>query len=63
MFNVKEAKVRVKLVFKTFLCPECGLVRHLKVGNICVDCKDKMILDKISQSRKVLNFFNEQICV
>jgi len=63
MFNVKEAKVRVKLVFKTFLCPECGLVRHLKVGNICVDCKDKIVLDKISQSRKEQHIFNEQICV
>ncbi len=63
MFNLKEAKVRVKLVFKTFLCPECGLVRYLKVGNICVDCKDKIVLDKISQSRKEQHIFNEQICV
>ena len=63
MFNVKETKVRVKLVFKTFLCPECGLVRHLKIGNICVDCKDKLVLDKISQSRKEQHIFNEQICV
>ncbi|MCK4384470.1 MAG: hypothetical protein KAW66_14310 [Candidatus Lokiarchaeota archaeon] len=62
MFNVKEAKVRVKLVFKTFLCPECGLVRHLKVGNMCVDCKDKLFLDKISQSRKEQHIFNELIC-
>ena len=63
MFNVKEAKVRMKIVFKTFLCPECGLLRHLKVGSICVDCKDKIMLDKISQSRKEQHIFNEQICV
>ena len=53
----------MKLVYEEFFCHECGHIRWLKVKNMCVDCKDKMILDKISQSRKVLNFFNEQICV
>jgi len=53
----------MKLIYQEFFCHECGQIRWLKVKNMCVDCKDKMMLDKISQSRKVLNLFNEQICV
>ena len=53
----------MKLIYQEFFCPECGQIRWLKVRDICVECKDKMILDKISQSRKVLHVFNEQICV
>ena len=56
-------KFIVKLVYQEFLCPECGQIRWLKVKNMCIDCKDKLFLDKISQSRKVLHIFNEQICV
>jgi len=56
-------KFIMKLVYQEFLCPECGQIRWLRVKDMCVDCKDKMILDKISQSRKVLHVFNEQICV
>lgn len=56
-------KFIMKLVYQEFLCPECGQIRWLRVKDMCVDCKDKMILDKISQSRKVLHVFNEQIYV
>jgi predicted RNA-binding Zn-ribbon protein involved in translation (DUF1610 family) len=53
----------MKMVHQEFLCPECGQIRWLKAKNICVDCKDKIMLDKISQSRKSQNVFNEQVCV
>jgi len=55
-------KFIVKLVYQEFLCPECGRIRFLKVKNMCVDCKDKLFLDKISQSRKEQHIFNELIC-
>ena len=55
-------KFIVKLVYQEFLCPECGQIRFLKVKNICVDCKDKLFLVKISQSRKEQQIFNELIC-
>ena len=53
----------VKLVYQEFLCPECNQKRWLKIKNMCVDCKDKLFLDKISQSRKKQHVFIEQICV
>ena len=56
-------KFNMKMVHQEFLCPECGQIRWLKAKNICVDCKDKIMLDKISQSRKRQIVFNEQICV
>jgi len=55
-------KLIVKLVYQKFLCPECYQIRFLKVKNMCVDCKDKLFLDKISQSRKEQHIFNELIC-
>lgn len=56
-------KFNMKLVYQEFFCPECRQFRWLKAKNICVDCKDKILLDKISLSRKMQNVFNEQICV
>ena len=56
-------KCIMKLIFQEFICPECGQIRWLKAKNMCVDCKDKMILDKISQSRIDQHVFNEQMCV
>ena len=56
-------KFNMKLVYQEFLCPECQQLKWLKSKNVCVDCRDKMVLDKISQSRKVQKIFNEQICV
>jgi len=53
----------MKLVYQEFICPECKAIRWLRTENMCVDCKDKILLDKISQSRKTQNVFNEQICV
>ncbi len=53
----------MKIVYQEFFCPECGQIRWLKVKNMCVDCKDRILLDEISQSRKMQNVFNEQICV
>jgi predicted RNA-binding Zn-ribbon protein involved in translation (DUF1610 family) len=55
-------KFIVKLVYQEFLCPECGQIRYLKFKNMCVDCKDKLFLEKISQSRKEQHVYNEQIC-
>jgi len=52
-----------KLVYQEFLCRECHQKRRLKVKIMCVDCKDKLFLDKISQSRKEQHVFNEQIYV
>ena len=56
-------KINMKLVYQEFLCPKCGQIRFLKAKNMCVDCKDKLFLDKISQSRKEQHIFNGQICV
>ena len=56
-------KINMKLVYQEFICPECGQIRWLKVKNMCVDCKDKLFLDQMSQSRKEQHVFNEQICV
>ena len=53
----------MKLVYETFYCPECGQIRNLRAGRICVDCKDKIVLDKISRSRKMQNISYEQICM
>jgi DNA-directed RNA polymerase subunit RPC12/RpoP len=56
-------KFNMKIVYQEFFCPECGTNRWLRVENVCVDCRDKILLDKISQSRKMQSIFNEQICV
>ena len=56
-------KFHMKIVYQEFFCPECGQIRWLKVKNMCVDCKDRILLDEISQSRKMQNVFNQQICV
>lgn len=53
----------MKLIYQEFICPECGQTRWLKAKNICIDCKDKILLDKISKSRKIQKVFSEQICV
>jgi hypothetical protein len=53
----------MKLVYEEFFCSECGQIRWLKAKNMCVDCRDKIMLDEISQSRKTQNIFNEQIWV
>jgi hypothetical protein len=57
-------KFIMKLVYEEFFCPECRQIKNLKTAkNICVDCYDKIVLDKISQSRKTQKVFNELICV
>jgi len=56
-------KFKMKLVYEEFFCPKCEHIRNLRMGNMCVDCKDRILLDEISQSRKMQNVFNEQICV
>ncbi|MBY9003934.1 MAG: hypothetical protein KGD73_08180 [Candidatus Lokiarchaeota archaeon] len=43
----------MKLIVKEFVCPECGQLRWLKVKNICVDCRDRMVLNEISRERKM----------
>lgn len=53
----------MKIVFKQFKCPECGQIRWLKIKNICVDCRDKQILNEVSQIRKVNNIFNREVYV
>jgi len=56
-------KFIMKLIYHKFFCPECGQIRWLRVKIICVDCKDKILLDEISRARKMQNVFSEQICV
>jgi hypothetical protein len=53
----------MKIIFKEFYCPECGQIRWLKIKNICVDCRDKQILNEISQIRKIDNIFNREVYV
>ncbi|MCJ7648314.1 MAG: hypothetical protein MUP85_06850 [Candidatus Lokiarchaeota archaeon] len=43
----------MKLIVKEFICPECGQLRWLKIDKICADCRDKEVLNEISQSRKM----------
>jgi hypothetical protein len=52
----------MKLIYEKFFCPECKSIRYLKLGNVCVNCKDKIILENISQSRKTHTILNEQLC-
>lgn len=42
----------MKLVVKEFVCPKCGQLRWLKIGKICADCRDREVLNEISQSRR-----------
>ena len=56
-------KFNMKILYQEFFGPECGQIRWLKAKNMCVDCKDRILLDEVSQSRKKQNVFNEQICV
>ena len=44
---------KMKLIVKEFVCPECGQLRWLKVRNICVDCRDRIVLNEISRERKM----------
>jgi len=56
-------KYILKLIYQEFDCPECGQIRWLKIKNICVDCRDKQILNEISQIRKVNNILNREVYV
>jgi len=56
-------KYILKLIYQEFYCPECGNMRWLKIKNICVDCRDKQILNEISQIRKVNNIINREVYV
>lgn len=56
-------KYVLKLIYQEFYCPECGQSKWLKIKNICVDCRDKQILNEISQIRKVNNIFNREVYV
>jgi len=49
----KNEKKKMKLIVKEFICPECGQLRWLKIDKICADCRDKAVLNEISQSRKM----------
>jgi acetone carboxylase gamma subunit len=49
----KKREKHMKLVVKEFICPECGQLRWLKVHDICADCRDKKILNEISQARRM----------
>ena len=48
----------MKIVYKKFSCPVCGHERWLKINGICVDCRDKIILNKIAQTRKMNSLLN-----
>jgi len=48
----------MKIIYKKFLCPICGQERWLKVNGICVDCRDKSVLNEIAQNRKINNCFS-----
>jgi hypothetical protein len=41
----------MKPIFEEFYCPECGHIKRLKVKNVCVNCRDIEILNKIIESR------------
>lgn len=53
-----ELLLKMKIIYKKFLCPTCGQERLLKVNGICSDCRDKLILDKIAQNRKITHYSN-----
>ena len=53
----------MKIIYKKFLCPICGQERWLKVNGICADCRDKTILDKVAQNRKINHYFNVETVI
>ncbi len=48
----------MKIIYKKFKCPKCNQERWLKVNGICVECRDRLILDKIAQNRKINSYIN-----
>jgi hypothetical protein len=42
----------MKPIFQEFYCPVCGQERRLKIDDICVNCRDIQILDRIIDSGK-----------
>jgi hypothetical protein len=48
----------MKIIYKKFLCPKCSQECWLKINGICANCRDKLILDKIAQNRKINNYVN-----
>ena len=43
----------MKIIYKEFLCPECGNKCWLNSQGLCVNCRDKLILEEIAQTRKL----------
>ncbi|MFW9937681.1 MAG: hypothetical protein ACFFD5_08535 [Candidatus Thorarchaeota archaeon] len=41
----------MKPIFQEFYCPGCGQIRRLKVKDVCVNCRDIEILNKVIESR------------
>jgi len=48
----------MKIIYKKFLCPVCSQERWLRANGICVDCRDKLILNEIAQNRKIKKCIN-----
>ncbi len=45
----------MKPIFQEFFCTECGQIRILKVNDMCIECRDKKILNNIFQTQKDLS--------
>lgn len=43
----------MKPIFQKFSCTECGEVSILKSKNICINCRDKRILNEIIQEKTI----------
>ena len=48
----------MKPIFKEFLCPQCGEIRHINVNGICFDCDNEKTLDTLAKRRKLEQKFN-----
>jgi len=51
----------MKAVYKEFICPQCGELRHINVNGICFDCSNENTLISLAEQRKLQHKLNISI--
>jgi hypothetical protein len=58
--DLKREKI-MKPIFREFICPQCGELRHVNVNGICFHCNNENTLLILAKQRKLqhkLDFLN-----